>query len=50
VQIVVAEAVVGSAAEINGGAVVGEDEAIFLHGVEDDLIGRGKTGDIETGF
>jgi hypothetical protein len=36
--------------DIHGRAVVGEDEAVFFHGVEDDLIGGGESGDIEAGF
>src|SRR5262249_45586826 len=36
--------------DVHRGAVVGEGEAVFFHGVENDLIGSGEGGDIEAGF
>lgn len=49
-EVAVVPVIVGRAADIHRGAVVGEDQAIFLHGVEDDLIRGGITGSVEAGF
>ena len=50
VEIGVIPAGVRSARDVHGGAVVCEDEAIFFHGVENDLIRGGERGHIEGGF
>jgi len=49
-EVGIVPAIIGSAGDVHGGAVVGEDEAVFFHGVEDDLVGGGVAGDIEAGF
>jgi len=50
VEVGVVPARVRGPGNVHGGAVVGEDEAVFFHGVENDLIGSGEGGDIEAGF
>jgi hypothetical protein len=50
VEVVVVPAIVGCAGDVHGGTIVGEDEAVFFHGVEDDLIGGGESGDVERRF
>ncbi len=49
-EIVVVPAGVGSAGDVDGGAVVGEDEAIGFHSGEDDLVGGGIAKDVKAGF
>jgi hypothetical protein len=50
VEVGIVPAIIGSAAEVHGRAIVGEDEAVFLEGVENDLIGGRETGDVERRF
>jgi len=50
VEVIVVPAIVGSAGDVHGRAVVGHDETVFFHGVEDDLIGGGERGDVKGGF
>ena len=49
-EVTVVPTIVGRAGDVHGGTVVGEDEAVFFHGVEDDLVGGGIAGDIEAGL
>src|SRR5208337_2459480 len=50
VEIIVAPTIVGGAADVHGRAVVRHDEAVFFHGVEDDLICGGVGRDVEGGL
>ena len=50
VEVVVVPAIVGCAGDVHRRTVVGEDEAVLFHGVEDDLISGRIAGDIEAGF
>src|SRR6516165_7850046 len=50
VQVGVVPARVRGAGDVHRRAVVGEDETVFFHGVENHLIGRRERGDVETGF
>lgn len=50
VEIVVVPAAVGSAGDVDGGTIVGEDEAVGFHGGEDDLVSGGITRGVEAGF
>lgn len=50
VKIAVVPAIIGGTGDVHGRTVVGEDEAVFFHGVEDDLIGGRVARDVEGGF
>ena len=49
-EVAVVPTIVGCAGDVHSGTVVGEDEAVFFHGVEDDLVVGGIAGDIEAGL
>jgi len=49
-EVVVVPTAVGGTGNVHGGTVVGEDEAVLFHSVQDDLIGGGIAGDIEASF
>src|SRR4029078_12540878 len=50
IQVCVVPAIVGSSADENGAAIVGENHAVFLQSGQDHLIVGRKSRDIETGF
>ena len=50
VQVVVVPAVVGRAAEVPVGAVVGHDHAVLFQGAQDLLVHGRKYGDVHSGF
>ncbi len=50
VEVVVIPTIVWRSAEVHGGAVIGHDEAIGFHGLEDDLVCGGVGGNVESGF
>ena len=50
VKVRIVPARVRGAGDVHGRTVVGKDEAVFFHGLENDLIGGGEGRDIEAGL